>query len=362
VDAGTGGGSGDGGTTDPAGGVAGFDAWLGPQVAPLIDVTGAAGKATAVVVGVSTPALRHVFGHGMTKVGGAAPGGTTLFEIGSVTKVYTGVLLGRSVGAGDLALGDLINPYFPLGAPSRNGTSISLLDLATHSSGLPDFDPGYVSGVPMSPGANYGEEDLAACMAGGCPLAFTPGARAQYSNLGSGTLGHILRKRAQRPTYLALVSQEILAPLQLTDTTVVLSAEQQSRMAQGYANGSPAPPIQIGEPLAGAGALRSTALDVLRFLESSFDASTPALAAAWQLALEPRRPAGPNMMIGLQVAVETTNGKTVCSKGGNTPGFSSYVFITPSQRAAVVVLANSGGLNLKPLGLAVLDRLHAPAP
>jgi CubicO group peptidase (beta-lactamase class C family) len=337
-----------------------LDAWLTPQVAPLFDVAGAPGKGTCVVIGVAAPKLRHVFGYGVTQVGGAKPDGTTIFELGSVTKVYTGVLLGLALASGDLALDATIDAYFPKGAPKKDGKSITLLDLATHHSGLPDYDPGYSSGVPQAPGANYSEQDLFTCMAGGCPLEFAPGARAQYSNLGSGVLGYILCKKASAASFESLVSQKILTPLELSDTRVALSDALQPRCALGYANGRPAPSIRIGEPLAGSGALRATALDVLSFLESSFQASSPELKAAWQQVLEPRRPMGiANAQLGLQVAVEQLDGVTVYSKSGGTPGFSSYVVFSTSPPAAVVVLTNGKGLKLKPLATAALSKLES---
>jgi len=350
----------DGGAPDAAW-VAAFDAWLAPQVAPLLDVNGAPGKATGVVVGVSAPGLRHAFGYGVSRVGGEAPHGDTVFEVGSLTKVYTGLLLGLAVEDGSAALDEPLDAFFPGGAPSRGGTSVSLLDLATHHSGLPNYDPGYSSGVPMNPGANYAEADLAACMAGGCPLDFVPGTRAQYSNLGSGTLGHVLGKRAGAAGYQALLSQRVLVPLQLQDTATVPSPAQQARLAQGYAGGSPAPKLQIGEPLAGAGALRSTAFDVLRFVESASGTGGPALAAAWQRVLTPYRGAGvPGTQMGLQVAVEPVGGATVYSKSGGTPGFSSHLLFTASPHAAVVVWANGKAVEIRPLALAALERLQAP--
>lgn len=339
-----------------------FRQWLAPLVAPLVEPSGAPGKATGMLVAVSAPTLRGTFGFGATRVGGPPPTGETVFEVGSLTKVVTGLLLALAVEDGSASLTEPIDPAFPAGAPRRGGTSITLLDLATHSSGLPNY-PGNLHPTPGNPAAGYTEQDLADFMAS-YALPVAPGARTQYSNLGSGVLGYVLRKKANARDYEALVQGRVAAPLQLKDLVVQLSADQRARLAQGYAEGRPAPELDIGEPLSGGGALRSTGDDMLRLLESALEGgpTTPALAAAWARVREPRRPIpGGTSRIGLQLSLDSVNGDTLCAKSGETPGFSTYLVFSPARRTAVVLLSNGKDVSdaaLEQLGRQVLERVQ----
>jgi D-alanyl-D-alanine-carboxypeptidase/D-alanyl-D-alanine-endopeptidase len=349
-----------GGAADAGADTAAFRRWLEPLASTLIDPRGAPGKATGVLIAVSSPTLRATFGFGATRVGGPAPTGDTVFELGSLTKVVTGLLLALAVEDGSASLTEVIDPAFPAGAPRHQGASISLLDLATHTSGLPNY-PGNLHPSSGNPAAGYREQDLADFMAS-CALPTAPGTRVTYSNLGSGVLGYVLGAKAGARDYEALVQQRVAAPLQLADTVIHLSAAQRARLAQGYAQGRPAPELDIGEPLAGGGALRSTGHDVLRLLESAMEGgrTTPALTAAWARVLEPRRPIpGGTSRIGLQVSVDTVNGETVYSKSGGTPGFSTYLVFSPRRQTAVVLLSNGKDVPaaaLKRLGEQVLER------
>lgn len=341
-----------------------LDLRLRQLAAPYVDPAGVPGKAVGLVVGVSSPRGRTVVGVGATLAGGAVqPGANTVFEIGSVTKVYTGALLGLEVHRGRLQLSDSIDPFFPSGTPHYGRRSISLLDLATHTSGLPNMPTNLQPSMPGNPAAGYTAADLERFLSS-YVLSIEPSTTFGYSNVGAGTLGYALVRRTSSPDYDALIKREIADPLGLQDTTTALTAEQRSRRAQGYSNGQPAPENDIGEPLKGSGALRSTGSDVLAFVEGALGTGTPDVVAAWQRVVEPQRPSplGQNGRTGLLLNIEELQGRTVYSKNGQTAGFSSQILFTRAPPAAVVVLTNSrelaDGSALRDLGLAILASLE----
>lgn len=351
-------------SADPTGGTTGEDAFaaeLERLVVPHIDPSGKTG-AVGLVAAVVGPGVRIVAGYGATEIGGPAPGPDTIFEIGSLTKVFTGLLLARALDRSTVALADPIDPLFPLGAPQFQGQSITLLDLATHSSGLPRMPNNTHSADPRNPGAGYTEQDLGEFMAN-WTLKAAPGTTVMYSNLGAGTLGYFLVEDAGEASYEALMRRDLAGPLGMMDTRIMVPPTDQARVARGYRQGIAAPANEIGEPLAGGGALRSSGADMLRLLEAALAVGDPAVVAAWSRVIEPQRPSpqGREGQLGLLVTRETIDGRHWYFKDGQTAGFSSYLRFSTSPPAAVVLLTNAGELaeadTLKVLASEILGAL-----
>lgn len=329
-------------------------------VAPSVDPSGAQWKAVGLAVGVLSPNVRGVLGFGTTRIGQQAPPtGDTIFEIGSVSKVFTGFLLARSIEQGQHQLAEPIDAWFPRGAPKYQGQSITMLDLATHTSGLPDM-PTNLHARPPNAAAGYSADDLAAFLST-YALTAAPGQSYVYSNVGSGALGYLLGLASPtgQSDYAGVLRHEVTEPLGLLDTTLSLSAAQEPRRAQGYASGQPAPINDIGPALVGGGAIRSTAEDMLRFLGPALGAGAPQAVATWKTVLEARRPM-PAGHIGLFVTRDETVTPVVFTKSGLTAGFTSMVVFTTSPPAAVVVLANSAQtVGLYELAKAILGEVQA---
>jgi CubicO group peptidase (beta-lactamase class C family) len=332
-------------------------------VKPYLSTVGAPGKAIGLVVGVSHGNGRMLFGFGARTVNGSTPpNGDDIFEIGSVTKVFTGFLLARAVEQGTATLDTVIDPWFPAGSPDFNGQSITWLDLATHTSGLPNYPSNLNPTVPGNPASGYTAQNLASFMAG-YTLNLQPGTHFLYSNLGSGVLGHVLVQACASTDYEALVRREIADPLGMADTRIVLSPTQQLRRVQGYAGPNPAPFNVIGEPLAGGGALRSSARDLLLFVDAAIGHGPAAAVSTWQDVLLPQRrsPFGDEGASGLLINSETHAGRRLYSKSGGTAGFSSQICFTSTPPVAVVLLANSRDVQgLQALGRELVDRLSKP--
>jgi serine-type D-Ala-D-Ala carboxypeptidase/endopeptidase len=223
------------------------------------------GDGIGIVVGVIDSDGRRVVAHGALVDGDPRPlDGETVLEIGSITKVFTCLLLADMVERGEVALNDPVVKHLPAGVtvPERGGRQISLVDLATHRSGLPrwpdDIAPDELSPKAWSnPYADYTVEQLHAFL-GSYRLSRDIGATHAYSNLGMGLLGRALAHCAG-VDFETLLRSWITGPLGVADTTIALSADQTARFAVGH--------DQARRPVAawdmptfdGAGALRSTA-------------------------------------------------------------------------------------------------------
>ncbi len=209
----------------------------------------------------------------------------TVFEIGSVTKVFTTLLLAEMILRGEVALDDPAQKYLPstVQMPKWRGEEITLFHLATHTSSLPRLPRNVWKTMknPSNPYANYQVSDMYEFLSG-YKLKRPIGSRVKYSNLGMGLLGHILGLVAGK-SYEELVSERILWPLGMNDTSIILRPEQQERLAPGHTLAGKATANWDLPTLAGAGALRSTASDVLRFTAASMNPATSPLAEAVQL-------------------------------------------------------------------------------
>jgi serine-type D-Ala-D-Ala carboxypeptidase/endopeptidase len=159
--------------------------------------------------------------------------GDTVFEIGSITKVFTSLLLTEMVTRGEVALDDPVAKYLPgnVKMPARNGKQITFLDLATYTSGLPRVPDG-ISNTADNPYAAYTVEQLYGFLSNHT-LRFDPGTHYEYSNLGFGLLGHVLALRAGTG-YEDLLVSRVCAPLGLADTRISLNASMRERLAQGH--------------------------------------------------------------------------------------------------------------------------------
>jgi CubicO group peptidase (beta-lactamase class C family) len=293
-------------------------------------------QAVGIVVGVIEPDGRRVIAYGNLATGDArTPDGDTIFEIGSVTKIFTSLLLADMVIRKEVALDDPAAKYLPenVRMPERNGKSITLLDLSTHSSGLPPLP------CNLKPDADYSMEDLYQFLSG-YTLPRDPGSEYEYSNLGAGLLGHLLACRAGT-NYESLIRSRITRPLGMPDTGITLSSSMKQRLATGHnAILAPVANSDLPTPLAGAGALRSSANDMLTFLEAFLGYRESPLAPAMKAMLEVRRPVGQTEM-GLGWFLNSADGKEIAVHNGGTGGFRSFVGYAPNERIGVVVLSNA---------------------
>jgi CubicO group peptidase (beta-lactamase class C family) len=300
-------------------------------------------QATGIVAGVIEPNGRRVVAYGNLAKGDPRPvDGDTIFEIGSVSKIFTSLLLAEMVNRKEAALDDPAAKYLPehVRMPERSGKSITLLDLSTHHSGLPRL-PGNLNTKMkdvLNPYADYTVDDLYEFLSS-YTLPRDPGSEFEYSNVGAGLLGGLLARRAGSD-YESLIRSRVTEPLNMRDTGITLSSSMKQRMAIGH-NSMLAPMPNWDLPsLAGAGALRSSANDMLTFLEAFLGYKETPLAPAMKAMREVRRPVGKGS-IGLGWFVFPIDDREIANHDGGTGGFCSWAGYDPEARIGAVVLANA---------------------
>jgi D-alanyl-D-alanine-carboxypeptidase/D-alanyl-D-alanine-endopeptidase len=316
-------------------------------------------KATGIVIGVIDGQGRRVLSYGTMSLEKQRPvDGKTVFEIGSLTKVFTALLLAEMAQRGEVALDDPVAKYLPadVHVPAPHGRQITLTDLATHTSGLPLRPTNLVSTDPDNKYAGYTSERLDQFVASFVPT-HDPGTHYEYSNVGYGLLGQALTRRAQK-SFADLVREKITQPLGMKSTGLTTTPEIEQRRATGYTMDlKPAPRWDFGA-LAAAGGLYSTADDLLDLLAAFLGYEKTPLLPAMNAMLEHSRPGGmePSSAIALAWNILSKDGRTIAWKNGSVGGFRTFIGYDASSQIGVVALANAQtALGVDDIGLHLLD-------
>ncbi len=283
--------------------------------------------------------------------------GDTLFEIGSITKTFTTLLLQDLIERGEMKLNDPVARYVPgsVRMPARNGKEITLLQLATHTSALPrmpdNLDPKRADNLP----ADYTVEQLYAFLSG-CQLTRDPGAKFEYSNLGMGLLGHVIARKAGTD-YESLVVDRICRPLKMDSTRITLTPELKSRFATGHNQLGYAVSSLDFQVLMGTGALRSTANDLLKYVSANLGLTPSSLTPLMEKTHAVRfQSAFRRVGIGLAWLVQfDPQGREIVSHGGGTDGFGTFAGFDQTRRRGVVVLSNSLDFDVAAIGKLLLE-------
>lgn len=290
---------------------------------------------------------------GVVRAGGPPIAPDTEFEIGSVTKTFTALLLADAVVRGEAALSDPVTKRLPGAAGLvRDDRTVTLEQLATHTSGLPPMPGNFAPANPAEPYADYDGAKLVAFI-GGKALEGAPGEEYAYSNFGASVLGYALTSQAGG--YEKVLRARVLAPLRMDDTAIALSSAQEVRFATGHdARLVPTPPWKL-DAFAPAGGLRSTPADMAKYLEAAVRPASSPLAAAFELAEKPAADTGsPSLRIGLAWHVFGRDGRTIVWHNGRTGGFASMIALDTATREGVVVLSNAT-IPVDDLALHILD-------
>ncbi len=303
----------------------------------------APGTEGGLTIGVVQHGVRRIFAYGTAKPDG-------LFEIGSITKTFTGLILSQMVAQKKARLSEPVRALLPAGtvAAPASGPEITLLDLSAQRSGLPRLPDNMNPADKANPYADYDRKALFAFVAShGVSLPATP--KFGYSNLGVGLLGQALAERAGA-TYEALLVKEITGPLGMRETVVTLAPALRARLSPGHDGAHrPARPWDQ-DALAGAGAIRSTAADMLTYLEAQLHPdhlpkaahATPegkTLAEAITASHALQGQAGEATHIALNWFYDDTSGSFW--HNGATGGYSAFAVWNPEKDFAVVVLSNT---------------------
>ena len=314
-------------------------------VKPLIEKK----KAVGMVVGIITPeGNREFFCYGATKAGGPEPTPDTMFEIGSVSKPITALLLALMVEKGEVKLDDPVQLHLPkeIVVPRRGKQEITLLELVTHTSGFPRNPPNQHRLVTTDEAIRfnpYGKYDAKQLAEGLAEIELKAEAKPAfaYSNLGMGLLGDALAHKAG-VSYAELVRTRIFEPLKLKDTTASPSKAQREGMATGHTSKGTALPPWTFQTLHGCGAICSTPKDMLTHHEAFCGRTETKSRKAMQATQDKHFPAFGGTSIGLSWFVQDMSGRQVCWHNGGTTGFKMCNYFCEKPGVAVVILCNTG--------------------
>ncbi len=313
-----------------------LESTIADLAAPMVEE-----QALGLVFGVRTPSERVVRGFGRVAFDDERiPDGDTVFEIGSVTKVFTGLLLADAVERGRAALDDPIERHLPEGVDVCDDEGpVTLRHLVTHTSGLPRMPENFAPRSLAEPYVDYDAAALHAYLAD-FVLESEPGTAYAYSNLGSGLLGGLMARAHGAAGYEEALRERIFVPLGLEDTTITLDERLGARFADAAVSSTKAAHAWEFDALAGCGAIRSTVNDLLRFGEAQLDADGP-LAASIARSHERLFDGRPPVAYGWHLSA---GGRTLWHNG-QTGGYHGWLSVNLDTGVVVAALSNGGAGN-----------------
>jgi CubicO group peptidase (beta-lactamase class C family) len=278
----------------------------------------------------------------------------TLFEIGSITKVFTTLALMDRVDKEMMQLDDPIEMYLPgVKVPQLDGKKITLRHLATHTSGIPRMPDNFAPKDPANPYQDYTVESLYHYLQS-CTLAKAPGDSFEYSNVGMGLLGYILSTHSGK-SYEELIQSLIAEPLNMPNTFVSISDWAEAKFASGHHLQQVVSHWDLTPAFAGAGALRSNIKDMANFLALNMGAMASPLSNAVQKCHEKQWTVTPDTAFGLGWVLSKSNEAELIWHNGGTGGFRSYLGFNPETQKGVVILSNSTEGDWDEFSLVILD-------
>lgn len=279
----------------------------------------------------------------------------SIFEIGSISKVFTTLLLMDQVDKGNMQLDDPIEQYLPCEVPEKNGKKITLYHLATHTSGLPRL-PKNLSFWNMdfsNPYKDYDKEDLYDFL-NSYQLPRSPGQTYEYSNVGMGLLGHILTLYTGK-TYEQQIKEVICSKLKMQETQISLDPYKMDHITCGHSGKKPAPNWDLSV-LEGAGGIRSNVLDMVSFLRANIDKKDGRLSDLLKKCHKEKFEIELNFSIGLGWHISDS----IVWHNGGTGGFRSFIGFDSKTRKGVVIFTNSTEDIPDKLGFNLLDPIKHP--
>jgi len=300
-------------------------------------------RTVGIVVGVmEADGSTRIFAAGEAGPDAQPLGERSVFEIGSITKAFTAILLADMVAKGEVAFDDPVAKFLPEGEvtmPTRGGKEITLLDLSTHRSALPRMPDNFAPADATNPYADYTIDQMYEFLSNH-KLRRDIGAEAEYSNLGVGLLGHVL-VRVNGSSYEELARERILDPLGMSETAITLSDSMRHWLVKGHdQTGNVVSNWDIAA-LEGAGALRSKVNDLLKFIAANTGPAESSLEEAMRVSHEVRNSFSGNMDIGLNWIILNTGDDKVIWHNGGTGGYHAFAGFDPDRGVGAVVLTNS---------------------
>ncbi len=320
------------------------------------------GEITGIVIGLITPQGTDYFSYGVKSLPTKeAVNKNTIFEIGSISKTFTGVLLADMVVKGELNLMDPLQNLLPEGvtAPTRNGETIKLFHLSNHTSSLPREAGNMTRPFTSNPYADYTKEKMYEALHN-YELTHDIGTHFNYSNFATGLLGEVLASK-RKMTYEELMVDIIAQPLGMDNTRVVFTPEMKTNLAMGHSHGEEVSNWDL-PVLAGAGGIRSTAVDMVKYLSANMGIAKSSFYPAMQLSHQNTGIEYNDRIIGLGWQTGEHDGVEIIGHTGGTGGYRAYVGFIKGGDRGVVVLTNTAA-DIDDIGeylLQLSTELHKP--
>jgi serine-type D-Ala-D-Ala carboxypeptidase/endopeptidase len=313
---------------------------LPDDVVKSIDKRIEQGVNTSIVVGILDKEGPHYFNFGTKTNKGSTVNEHTIYEIGSISKVFTAILLAQQASDGKLNVEDPIKNYLPatVKVPTHGTTEITFGHLSDHTSGLPRLPSNMTPVNPNNPYADYTVDQLYSFLSG-YELTRDVGSAYEYSNLAQGLLGHILSLNANT-SYETLLIKTIATPLGMKETKITLDEKTKKNLAIGHADGVEVENWDL-PTLAGAGAIRSSSDDMLKFLAANLNLTKTSLQRTMKKTHVARHDKAGTMRVGLGWHIAKGKNGDVIWHNGGTGGYRSFAGFVNETGTGVVVLTNS---------------------
>ena len=315
-------------------------------------------RSAGIVVGMLEPSGRtRILAYGDAGPGQPPLDGNSVFEIGSISKVFTSTVLAELVQEARVSLDDPVQKYLPstVRIPTRNGKQITLGMLSVQNSGLPRMPTNFAPRDPTNPYADYSVAQMYEFLSG-YELTRDPGESFEYSNLGVGLLGHALSLREGK-SYEEMQRERVWRPLHMDNTAITFTPWMRQHLALGHdQSGAVAANWDI-PTLAGAGAIRSTTLDMLKFIDANLHPERGPLEKAMDFAHQARGLAGrSSMTIGLNWIIMHVGADSIVWHNGGTGGYRTFAGFDPAHRTGVVIMTNTTGEGADDIGMHLLNK------
>lgn len=266
--------------------------------------------------------------------------GTKIFEIGSITKVFTSTILTSLVRDKKIKLTDEINTYYPFAF--KDNIKINFESLANHTSGLPRLPENLDLSNETNPYKNYGKSEIEAYLKDLLKIENGNTQTYTYSNLGAGLLGYTLGL-SQKTSFQKLLQKRIFDKYKMTHS-FTSSQNLENRLVKGLDTNGEIVANWDFDVLFGGGGILSTAEDLAKFVQAQFNPSNKEL----ELTRKPSFSISKNMKIALGWHIlKTENGEDLYWHNGGTGGYSSSMVMNVKQKTAVILLSNLSNINDK---------------
>lgn len=284
-----------------------------------------------------------------------------IFEIGSITKIFTSVCLSKLIDDNQASLTETMQSQFDL--TLQAGGDITLMQLANHTSGLPT-SPTNINEIigfdPKNPFASYTPDNLKSYLQNHISLNAENGIQYEYSNLGMGMLGYILAKK-MGASYEEMVQNLIFKPLQMTSTTTLIDNVDNSKLITGWdEDGTKATNWSFTDVLSGTGSIKSSAMDMEKFIRKNFE-NNPVYNLPQKSTFTFAEDSTAKFSIGLGWDILELDGHKKLEHNGRTGGYISFLVIEKNHKKAVLVLSNTADIKflekIKELSLSFLENI-----